>query len=79
MRTYVATYKIYNVFDNDKYKDVLNSRNIKYKFVSDTLTENTICYLTIIANNRLQLRKFQRESLKVMKGFGKVELIVGVG
>lgn len=79
MRTYVATYKIYSVFDESKYKDVLNSRNIKYKFVSDTLTENTICYLTIIANNRLQLRKFKKESLKVLKGLGRVELIVGVG
>ncbi len=79
MRTYVATYKIYTPFSLDKVFDIPFSKNIKYKFDEDTMSENTICYLTIIANNRLELRKFKHEAKKVLKGLGKVELIIGVG
>lgn len=79
MRTYVATYKIYTPFSLDKVFDIPFSKNIKYKFDEDKTSENTICYLTIVANNRLELRKFKHEAKKVLKGLGKVELIIGVG
>ena len=79
MRTYVATYKIYTDFDKVDVKDVLNTKNIKYKFVKDTISDYTLCYLTIVSNNRLQMRKYKKDSLRIMKGLGKVELIVGVG
>lgn len=79
MRTYVATYKIYTPFSLDKVFDIPFSKNIKYKFDEDKMSENTICYLTIIANNRLELRKYKKESMKILKGLGKVELIIGVG
>lgn len=76
MRTFVATYKIYDSYDT-KLKDALINRNIKYKFVEQD--EYTLCYLTIIANNRLQMRKYKKEGLTNLKKMGKVELIVSVG
>ena len=77
MRTYVATYSIDCPYSLDRFFDVRSSRNIKYKFVEDN--GNTICYLTIIANNRLHMRKLKREGLRKLKKLGKVVLIVGVG
>lgn len=77
MRTYVATYRINCDYSLDRFFNIINSKEIKYKFVEDN--GKTICYLTIIANNRLHLRKLKRDSMKVLKGLGKVELIVGVG
>lgn len=79
MRTYVATYKLYVPYSLDRYFDVPHNKAIKYKFDEDSTSKNTICYLTIVAHNRLEMRKLKKESLKVLKGFGKVELIVGVG
>lgn len=78
MRTYVATYRIHTDYSLSKFFDVYSTKNIKYKFNEDK-DNNTICYLTLIANNRLHLRKLKRESIKTLKHFGKVELIVGVG
>ena len=77
MRTYVATYRINCDYSLDRFFNIINSKEIKYKFVEDN--GKTICYLTIIANNRLHLRKLKRDSMKVLKRLGKVELIVGVG
>lgn len=77
MRTYVATYRINCDYSLDRFFNVVNSKEIKYKFVEDN--GKTICYLTIIANNRLHLRKLKRDSMKVLKRLGKVELIIGVG
>ena len=77
MRTFVATYRIDTDYMMDKFFNIINTKNIKYKFVEDN--GKTICYLTIIANNRLELRILKRKALKVLKGLGKVELIVGVG
>lgn len=77
MRTYVATYRIDTDYMLDKFFNIINSKNIKYKFVEDN--GKTICYLTIIADNRLHLRKLKKEGLKTIKKLGRVELIVGVG
>lgn len=77
MRTYVATYRINCDYSLDRFFNIINSKEIKYKFVEDN--GKTICYLTIIANNRLHLRKLKRDSMKVLKRLGKVELIIGVG
>lgn len=77
MRTYVATYRINCDYSMDRFFNIINSKEIKYKFVEDN--GKTICYLTIIANNRLHLRKLKRDSMKVLKRLGKVELIIGVG
>lgn len=77
MRTFVATYRIDTDYMLDKFFNIINTKNIKYKFVEDN--GKTICYLTIIANNRLHLRKLKRDSMKVLKGLGKVKLIIGVG
>ena len=77
MRTFVATYKIDTDYSMNKFFDVINSKNIKYKFCEDN--GKTICYLTIIANNRLHLRKLKREGLKTMRKYGKVDMIIGVG
>lgn len=79
MRTFIGTYKIYTDYTMNKFFNVYNTREVKYKFESDKEGKNTICYLTIIANNRLQLRKLKKQSVKKLKGFGKVELIIGVG
>ena len=77
MRTFVATYRIDTDYSMNKFFNVMDSKNIKYKFCEDN--GKTICYLTIIANNRLHLRKLKREGLKTMRKYGKVELIIGVG
>ena len=77
MRTYVATYKIDTDYTLDKFFNVINTKNIKYKFCEDN--GKTICYLTIVATNRLEMRKLKRESLRTMKKLGKVEMIIGVG
>ena len=77
MRTFVATYRIDTDYMMDKFFNIINTKNIKYKFVEDN--GKTICYLTIIANNRLHLRKLKKEGLKTIKKLGKVELIIGVG
>ena len=79
MRTYVATYRLYVPFSLDRYFYVPHERGIKYKFDEDSTSKNTICYLTIVAQNRLEMRKLKKKALKVLKGFGKVELIIGVG
>lgn len=80
MRTYVATYKLHIPFSLDRFFDVPHNRAIKYKFDEDSISENTICYVTIVAHNRLELRKYKQEVKKVLKGFDKkVELIIGVG
>lgn len=80
MRTYVATYNINCPYSLDKTFDIMPDKNIKYKFCESSVNkDSTICYLTIIAKNRLQLRKFKKEGLKNLKKLGKVELIVGVG
>lgn len=77
MRTFVGTYRVGCSYSLDKFFDIPNTKEIKYKFVEEHGI--TICYLTIIANNRLELRVLKRKALKVLKGLGKVELIVGVG
>ena len=77
MRTYVATYTIDTAYSMDKFFNVSSTHNVKYKFSEDK--DKTLCYLTIIANNRLHLRKLKHDSLKTLKKYGKVELIVGVG
>lgn len=77
MRTFVGTYRVGCDYSLDKFFDIANSKEIKYKFIEEHGT--TICYLTIIANNRVQLRLLKKKALKVLKGLGKVELIVGVG
>lgn len=79
MRTFIGTYKIYTDYTMNKFFNVYSTHDVKYKFESDKEGKNTICYLTIIANNRLHLRKLKKQSLKVLKGFGKVELIIGIG
>lgn len=80
MRTYVATYNINCPYSLDKTFDILSDKNIKYKFCESSIDKNkTICYLTIIAKNRLQMRFFKKEGLRKLKKLGKVELVVGVG
>lgn len=80
MRTYVATYKLHIPYSLDRYFEVPHNRAIKYQFEESAISKDTICYLTIVAHNRLELRKFKKEALKVLKGFDKkVELIIGVG
>lgn len=79
MRTFVGTYSIDTQYSLDKFFDVLNTKHIKYKFVESKFDNKTTCYLTIIASNRLQLRKYKKEGLRVLKNFGRVEFIVGVG
>lgn len=78
MRTFVATYRVGCEYSLDRFFDIPNTKEIKYKF-DEAKDGNTICYLTIIANNRLELRILKQKALKVLKGLGKVELIVGVG
>ena len=79
MRTYVATYKIHTDYKIDKFFDVISTSDIKYKFAESKVDNSTVCYLTLIAKNRLHLRKLKKESLKTLKHFGKVKLIIGVG
>lgn len=80
MRTYVATYNIDCPYSLDKTFDILSDKNIKYKFCESSIDENkTICYLTIIAKNRLQMRFLKKEGLRKLKKLGKVDLVVGVG
>lgn len=77
MRTYVATLTIDTPYNLDKFFEVNSTPNIKYKFTEEN--NKTLCYLTIVANNRLHMRKLKHDSLKTLKKYGKVELIVGVG
>lgn len=81
MRTFIGTYKInghnYNDEYLEKYSTINSNKYIKYKFINDK--ECVICYLTLIAKNRLHLRKLKRDSLSVIKNIGKVSLIVSVG
>lgn len=80
MRTFVATYNIDCPYSLDKTFDILSDKNIKYKFCESSIDKNkTICYLTIIAKNRLQMRFFKKEGLRKLKKLGKVDLVVGVG
>ena len=80
MITYVATYNIDIKYSLNATFDILSTRYIKYKFCESSIDKNkTICYLTIIANNRLHLRKLKTEGLHTLKKLGKVELVVGVG
>ena len=80
MRTYVATYNIDVKYSLNDTFDIFSTKNIKYKFCESKFDKNkSVCYLTIIANNRLHLRKLKREGLKNLKKLGKVELVVSVG
>lgn len=80
MRTFVATYNIDCPYSLDKTFDILSDKNIKYKFCESSIDKNkTICYLTIIAKNRLQMRFLKKEGLRKLKKLGKVDLVVGVG
>lgn len=79
MRTYVATYKLDKPFSLEfEFKKPL-SRETKYKFEESTTDNKTIIYVTIVAQNRLQMRFLKKKNNKFLKGLGKVELIVGVG
>ena len=79
MRTYVATYKLDKSFSLDFEFEKPLSREIKYKFEESTTDNKTIIYVTIVANNRVQMRFLKKKNNKYLKGLGKVELIVGVG
>ena len=79
MRTYVATYKLYLPYSLEREFDKPLDRSMKYKFEKSSTDDNTICYVTLIASNRLQLRFLKKKNNKYLKGLGKVELIVGVG
>lgn len=80
MRSFVATYNINCPYSLDKTFDIMSDKNIKYKFCESSVSDDkTICYVTIIAKNRLQLRKFKKECLNVLKRLGKVDLVVSVG
>lgn len=79
MRTYVATYKLYTPFSLEREFDKPLDKQMKYKFEKSNTDDYTICYVTLIAQNRLQLRLLKKKNNKYLKGLGKVELIVGVG
>ena len=79
MRTYVATYKIYVPFTLEREFDKPLDKQMKYKFEKSAIDDNTICYVTLLAHNRFQLRLLKAKNKKYLKGLGKVELIVGVG
>lgn len=80
MRTFVGTYNVKTQYTINKFLGIASTKNVKYKFAESNIKEDTIiCYLTIIANNRLQLRKFKKEGLRTLKKLGKVELVIGVG
>lgn len=79
MRTYVATYKLDKPFSLDFEFEKPLSREIKYKFEKSTTDDKTIIYVTIVAQNRIQMRILKKKNNKYLKGLGKVELIVGVG
>lgn len=79
MRTYVATYKLNKDFTLDFEFNKPLSKEIKYKFEKNTLDNKTIVYVTIVAQNRLQMRYLKQKNKKYLKGLGKVELIIGVG
>lgn len=79
MRTYVATYKLYLPYTLEREFDKPLDRCMKYKFEKSSTDDNTIVYVTIIAQNRVQLRLLKNKNKKYLKGLGKVELIVGVG
>lgn len=79
MRTYVATYKIYVPFTLEREFDKPLDKQMKYKFEKSNTDDNTICYVTLLAQNRLQLRLLKAKNKKYLKGLGKVELIIGVG
>ncbi len=79
MRTYVATYKLDKPFSLDFEFEKPLSREIKYKFEESTTDNKTIIYVTIVANNRVQMRFLKKKNNKYLKGLGKVELIIGVG
>lgn len=79
MRTYVATYKIYVPFTLEREFDKPLDKQMKYKFEKSNTDDYTICYVTLLAQNRLQMRFLKKKNNKYLKGLGKVELIVGVG
>lgn len=79
MRTYVATYKLYLHYSLEREFDKPLNKNMKYQFEKSSTDDNTICYVTLIANNRLQMRSLKKKNMKYLKGLGKVELIIGVG
>lgn len=79
MRTYVATYKLYLPFSLEREFDKPLSYKMKYKFEKSNTDDNTIVYVTLFANNRLEMRLLKKKNKKYLKGLGKVELIVGVG
>lgn len=78
MRTFVATYKLYNKDSKNDF-NIKANKNIKYQFVEKENEDYSLCYLTIIGNNRLHIRKLKKEGLNNLKKIGKVELIVSVG
>ena len=79
MRTYVATYKIYIPYTLEREFDKPLDKQMKYKFEKSNTDDYTICYVTLLANNRLQMRFLKKKNNKYLKGLGKVELIIGVG
>lgn len=79
MRTYVATYKIYIPYTLEREFDKPLDKQMKYKFEKSNTDDYTICYVTLLAQNRLQMRFLKKKNNKYLKGLGKVELIVGVG
>lgn len=79
MRTYVATYKLDKDYTLDFEFNKPLSKEIKYKFEKNSLDNKTIIYVTIVAQNRLQLRYLKQKNKKYLKGLGKVELVIGVG
>lgn len=79
MRTYVATYKLNKDYTLDFEFNKPLMKEIKYKFEKNTLDNKTIIYVTIVAQNRLQMRFLKKKNNKYLKGLGKVELIIGVG
>ena len=79
MRTYVATYKLNKDFTLDFEFNKPLGKEIKYKFEKNTLDNKTIVYVTIVAQNRLQLRYLKQKNKKYLKSLGKVELVIGIG
>ena len=79
MRTYVATYKLNKDFTLDFEFNKPLMKEIKYKFEKNTLDNKTIVYVTIVAQNRLQLRYLKQKNKKYLKSLGKVELVIGIG
>ena len=79
MRTYVATYRLHVPYTLEREFDKPLDKHMKYKFEKSNTDNNTIVYVTLVANNRLQMRTLKKKNNKYLKGLGKVDLIIGVG